>query len=254
MSETISMMSVLEAVNSLPSDQVKIPNQPVDIYIQEAENLLQWSLPDKEMLLAKGLDPFLFDAMPFSLSICRDAQAKWAAEQKLKSDATKAWQEQAPIGYALRDQLLADFRYAFRKDKELLKSVALIAEGTGNADMIQDLADLAALGKLNPIPLAAINFNIQQIDTATSLSSTLSGLLATSNGDKKTENAIFLFRNKAFTYLKNIVDEIRDCGKYAFRNIKLRRKGYKSDYLHKKYLKQVATVKAEKESKAKAIS
>jgi hypothetical protein len=248
MTEPISQTSVLEAVNSLPSDQVKIPNQPVDIYIQEAENLLQWSLPDKEILLAKGLDPFLFDAMPFSLSICRDAQAKWAAEQKQKSDATKAWQEQAPIGYALRDQLLADLRYGFRKDKELLKSVALIAEGTGNADMIQDLADLAALGKLNPIPLAAINFNIQQFDTATSLSSTLSGLLATSNGDKKTENAALLFRNKAYSYLKNIVDEIRVCGRYAFRNDKNRRKGYKSEYLRKIYQKGLVANKAKEKA------
>jgi hypothetical protein len=247
MSDPISQTSELEIVNALPSDQIKVPTQPVEVYLQESENLLKWCTPDKDTLLAKGLNPYYFDAMPFALTICRNAQATWAAEQKIKSDAAKAWQEQSPAAFKLRDQLLADFRYAFRNDPDLLKSVALVAEGSSNADMIQDLADLAALGNKNPAPLAAINFSNRSLSYAVSLSGNLAVILAESNGDKNSENATLLFRNKAYSHLKTLVDEIKACGKYAFRKDKARRKGYKSDWEHKKYLKITATKKLQNE-------
>jgi hypothetical protein len=249
MSDPITQASELEIVNSLSSDQIKVPTQPVDVYIQESENLLKWCTPDKTILLAKGLNPYYFDAMPFALAICRDAQATWAAEQKIKSDAAKAWQEQAPAAFVLRNQLVADFRYAFRNDTDLLKSVALIAEGSSNADMIQDLADLAALGNKNPTLLASINFPNRSLGYAASLSTSLAVVLAEANGDKNSENATLFFRNKAYTHLKTAVDEIKACGKYAFRGNKARLKGYKSDWEHKKYLKLTAAKKEKNEKK-----
>jgi hypothetical protein len=254
MSDPITQASELEIVKSLSSDQMKVPTQPVDVYLQEAENLLKWCTPDKDTLLAKGLNPYFFDAMPFALAICRDAQASWAAEQKIKSDAAKAWQEQSPAAFILRDQLVADFRYAFRNDPDLLKAVALIAEGSSNADMIQDLADLAALGNKNLSLLAAINFENKNLTDAASLSGSLAVVLAEANGDKTSENATLLFRNKAYSHLKTIVDEIRICGKYVFRDDKARRKGYKSDYLRKKYQKQAALKKENKTSTTTAKS
>ena len=246
MSDPISQTSELEIVNSLSSDQIKVPTQPVDVYIQEAENLLKWCTPDKDTLLAKGLNSYYFDAMPFALSICRNAQATWAAEQKIKSDAAKAWQEQAPAAFVHRNQLLADFRYAFRNDPDLLKSVALIAEGSSNADMIQDLADLAALGDKNPTLLAAINFPNRSLGYAATLSTSLAVVLAEANGDKNSENATLILRNKAYSHLKTAVDEIKACGKYAFRDDKSRLKGYKSAFWRKKYMNRT---KAEKKGK-----
>ena len=246
MSDQITQASELEIVNALPSDQIKVPTQPVDVFIQEAENQLKWCTPDKDTLIAKGLNPYYFDSMPFALAICREAQASWAAEQKIKSDAAKAWQEQSPAAYKLRDQLIADFRYAFRNDPDLLKAVALIAEGSSNADMIQDLADLAALGNKNLPLLAAINFNNRYLGTATNTSTNLALVLAEANGDKNSENATLLFRNKAYSHLKTKVDEIRVCGKYVFRNDKSRLKGYKSAFWRKKYMNRTKAEKKEK--------
>lgn len=246
MADSNFQISELEVINAIPSDQIKSPTQPVDVFLQEAENLFIWCTTDKDTLLAKGLNPYYFDAFPFALAICRDAQAKWTSEQKLKSDASKAWSEQAPTGFALRDQLLMDFRYAYRKDNELLKSVALIAEGSTNADMIQDLADLSALGKAHTAELTAIHFDFTKLDTAATLSSTLAGVLAASNGDKKSEKAELLLRNRAYTHVKEIVGEIRDCGKYAFNDNEVRLKGYKSDFWHRKYLDRAKAEKKEK--------
>ncbi|MCT4638856.1 MAG: hypothetical protein N4A72_14235 [Bacteroidales bacterium] len=48
----------------------------------------------------------------------------------------------------------------------------------------------------------------------------------------------FVMKNKAFTYLKNVIDDIRACGKFTFRNDPGRLKGYRSKYNRAKYLKR----------------
>jgi hypothetical protein len=47
----------------------------------------------------------------------------------------------------------------YRKQPDLQAAVSEIAEGNTNADLVQDLNDLAVLGRNNPEPLLATNFN-----------------------------------------------------------------------------------------------
>ncbi|WP_299583090.1 hypothetical protein [uncultured Sunxiuqinia sp.] len=44
----------------------------------------------------------------------------------------------------------------------------------------------------------------------------MGNLLGLANGDKADQNQSKLLRDKAYTYLKELVDEIRDAGKYLF--------------------------------------
>ena len=49
--------SKIEVIKAITDDQIKTPNSiPVEIYIQEAENLIAWCQEDKDQLVAKGLD------------------------------------------------------------------------------------------------------------------------------------------------------------------------------------------------------
>lgn len=239
MSDTITQASALEAIQALTATQIKIPTIPVNIYLQEATDLYEWCLPDKPKLIKADLDETILDSLPLRTALCREAQAKWSVQQKMKQEAAKAWKEQSPAGFELRDQLLCDFRYAFRKLPDLLKSVAAIDAGSSNADMIQDLADLSVLGKKNSEPLTKINFDMSQLDTAYTFSATLASLLAQVNGEKKNDNATLVFRNRTYSYLRMAVDEIRDCGKYLFRKDETRLIGYKSAHLRKEYRKSV---------------
>jgi hypothetical protein len=52
------------------------------------------------------------------------------------------------------------------------------------------------------------------------------------------QNAYKIIRDKAYAHLKELVDEIREAGKYVFRNNKNRLKGYSSDYWRKLHRKQ----------------
>jgi hypothetical protein len=141
--------------------------------------------------------------------------------------------QQAPEAYDFRNDMLASLRFAYRKDGALLSRVSAIIDGGGHADMIQDLNDIAVLGRENPDPLTAIGFDLTQLDLAAQRADELANLLAEANGDKADPNYSKTIRDKAYTHLKELVDEIREAGKYVFRNDKNRLKGYSSDYWKK---------------------
>jgi hypothetical protein len=100
--------------------------------------------------------------------------------------------------------------------------------------MIQYLNDIAVLGRENPDPLTAIGFDLTQLDLAATRADELANLLAEANGDKADPNYSKTIRDKAYTHLKELVDEIREAGKYVFRNNKNRLKGYSSNYWKKR--------------------
>ena len=58
-------------------------------------------------------------------------------------------------------------------------------------------------------------------------------LPATANGDKAEPNNSKTIRDKAYTHLKALVDEIREAGKYVFWRNPNRYKGYVSHYWKK---------------------
>ncbi len=105
-----------------------------------------------------------------------------------------------------------------------------ISEGDTNADMIQDLNDIAVLGKANEEKLSAIAFDLTRLDEAAQMSTDLAELLAIANGDKAVSSETKVIRDKAYTHLKELVDEIRAAGKYLFWRDKDRYKGYVSVY------------------------
>ncbi len=120
-------------------------------------------------------------------------------------------------------------RYAFRNQSDLLSRVSAIADGSSHADMIQDLNDLAVLGKMHLSELAAIKFNTDQLDEAAALADKMADLLGKASSEDETSEAKKL-RDKAFTLCKEAVDEVRACGQYVFWRDEERVKGYGSAY------------------------
>ncbi|NJK98756.1 MAG: hypothetical protein HC905_30995 [Bacteroidales bacterium] len=116
-------------------------------------------------------------------------------------------EENAPVAKAERDKLVHEFFHAFYKLPDLYSKVQRIAQGDSNADMVQDLIDLAVLGKSNPAPLQAINFDMTRLDNAETLSAEMAKLLAQCNGERNTGSAAYKIRNKAYLYMKMAVDE-----------------------------------------------
>ena len=110
---------------------------------------------------------------------------------------------------------------------------ANIAEGYGHADMIQDLSNLAGMGKANLEPLLKIRIDPVQLDKAAIMSDELADQLASAQVEREGSDRSLLIRDQAYTHLKEAVDEIRASGQYVFWRNEDRFEGYVSQY-HKK--------------------
>jgi hypothetical protein len=166
-----------------------------------------------------------------------EAQSRWAEKQNKQTEAIAIWKEEAPKAIEFRDTLLDELDFAYRKQPDLQAAVSEIAEGNTNADLVQDLNDLAVLGRNNPEPLLATNFNPDLLPQAAELSDTLAVVLADANGDRSATNDERVLRDQAYTYLKEAVDEVRSYGKFVFRNDAGKLKQYRSKFLRSRYLR-----------------
>jgi len=209
------------------------PAIPIAAMLQEAEDLYVWSQPDKAPLVAAGLDWTLVDSLPARTGACRYAQSLWQQQYQSREEAQREWATRSPEAYALRDELVHHFLFAYRNAPDLLAHARRIAEGAGHADMVQDLADLAVLGKANPAPLETIGLDLAQLTTAETLAEEMADLLARSNGERTNDSQLRVTRDKAYTYLKQAMDEIRRVGQYIFWRNDERQRGYTSKYIRK---------------------
>ncbi len=224
---------VLEAI---PESEIKSPRKKIEEILQEDQDLYHWSLNDEEALVKVGLDWKLVTDLPVRIGTLRYAESIWLDESKTKEEAKVAWDEKRPEAKALRDTLLRYFRFAYHKDPELLVKVKKISEGSSQADMIQDLSDLSVLGKAHPEPLTKAGMDLGLLDKAAVLAEESAKLLGISHSVVSGRNEHCITRDRAFTHLKEAVDEIRRVGQFVFWDNEKRREGYlrKSDKKRKR--------------------
>ena len=221
---------------AIKNENVKEPNLPVHIAIDEALDLQVIALQDEDALGTTDLDLNLIRDITPRAEGLRHAQALWTQVFQVKSDAEEQWKAISPEAYELRDELLHYCKYAYRNDDKLMAVVDNIASGSGNSDMVQDLTELAILGKENPTQLEAVSFDLTKLDRAAELSDTCGQLMSQVNGartanDKPAKD----MRDRAFTHLKIAVDAIRAAGKFAFWKEPERMDLYASEYSRKLY-------------------
>jgi len=213
------------------SDQdVKQPDMPIGEAVQEAENLFAWCQDDKDALIKAGLDWALVDDLPLRAGACRYAQSLWKRDSQTSEEAKREWKVKSPAAYDLRDVVLHDYTFAFRRHPDLINKVQTIREGSSRADMLQDLSDLNVLGKANTELLEVIGFDMKKLTRSATMSDDLSAVLALANGEDGNDDDAKEMRDKAYTYMKQAVDEIRTNGQYVFWRDEDRKKGYVSAY------------------------
>ena len=122
----------------------------------------------------------------------------------------------------------------YGKVPDVLGRISAIAEGYSNADMIQDLNDLATLGRDHPDGLAAIQFDMTMLDEAAQMADEMENLLGLATTERGETGEAIDLRNRAFTHLKEAVDEIRTYGQFVFRDDDKRLAGYYSLHLRRK--------------------
>ncbi|PWD99592.1 hypothetical protein [Marinilabilia rubra] len=233
MSNSQDYQAKLADAKAISGDQIQTPYMPAGIYVQEAEDLARWATKDLAQLAASGLSEHYVTDIPARAGALREVQSMWAEERRDQKDAEKEWKLKAPLAYEYRDDMIDTLRYAFRKNESLLMNVSKIADGSGHADMIQDLNDSAVLARSNPEAMQAIGVDESFWQKGAQLSDEMADLRARANGEKYADNKTKELRDQMYTLLKQAVDEVKDCGKYVFRKDKDRLQGYYSRYNQK---------------------
>lgn len=230
MTEENALQEMLPEIENVKKEDIKPCNIPISVAVQEAGNLNQRVNLDIDMLIAIGMPAELQQRLGKLRVALFTAEVNWQEQQSDREKALDLWKEKSTEFYALRKELMEYLGFAFRKDDRLMEQLADIEEGDTHADAIEDLARLAALGTQNPELVQAINYDAAKFDLANTMASEMSGVLSAANGYMYRDDERKLIRDKAYTLLKEVVDEIRDYGKFAFRNNPEHVKGYSSKY------------------------
>lgn len=224
----------LPAIKAIPEKLAQTPTLSIGILVQEAHNLYHWAITDEALLIKHGLSPKTLNNLTIATKACAEAQANWFTVRLTDQDATKKWKVTHQVALELRTELFHEFSFAFKDNKQLISLIKSIKKGEGEPNLIQDLATLASVGEDNLKSLNSINFNTNLIAKAHEISDNLSSISAQSKADKKFKDSALLLRNQAFAHLKQLVDEVRENGKFTFRNNKERYQGYLIQYKNPK--------------------
>lgn len=219
------------ALAAIPREEVTEPRLPMTVFLQEAHDLhvLASEQPVRQRLLDVGLDEEQLDALPDAVAAGRQAQSLWTVSRDTsKSTAQKKVEEES---YALRSRLLRACRWNLRKDRVAMGTVRAIADGEGLADLVQDLHDLGQLIEARAAAFAKDKtFDAQASakqarDASGNLEAGVSAeQLAADQAEAKE------LRDRAFTHLYELVDTVREAGRYAHDRDDPVRKGFASDY------------------------
>lgn len=233
--------------DAIEHDDIKQPNLPVDVANNEAMYLYDIASRDKDKFASTDVDVALIESLPIRVGGLRYSQTRWTQVFAEKSEIEKQWSLISTEGFELRDELLHFCRYAYRKEKALMNIVHRIAEGATNSDMIQDLSELSMLGKNNPTQLESVGFDLLKLDRAAELAEQGGLLLGKVNGDRDDNVKVDKdMRDRAYTYLKEAVDTIREAGRFLFWKDEEKAEQYTSAYFRK--LREAREKKEEQEA------
>lgn len=231
MNDKESFDSLKPNYDAIEKKDIKQPNLPVDVAVNEGMDLYNNAKQDSAEFATTDVDVALIEAIPVRASGLKYSQLLWDQVYKDTSDAEEEWKALSPVAYDLRDELLHVSRYAYRKDEKLMALVGRIAEGSGHADLVMDLGSLAMLGTNNPVALEAVSFDLSKLDRASQLSEQCNDLLGRVHGARTANDPTAKeMRDRAFTYLKEGVDAIREAGKFLFWKDEKRAALYSSKY------------------------
>lgn len=221
---------LLHTILIFKSGKAGSPTVPVNVLVQEADDLYLWCQDDREQLMLVGLDWNQVLLIPACAKICREFQSQWLKNYKSADKTKLEWESKSPEAVNLRNELLHDFGFAFRKDDQLLAQIKEIDRKQSRASLVQSLNDLAILGREHLAMLELIHFDRTKLETASRLAPEMADLIARIERNKNRTDESKLMRDQAYAYLKQLVDVVRECGKYKFRENPERLAGYLSDY------------------------
>lgn len=233
--------AIREKLEALPEKSVIHPTIPVEVLTDEGIDLHFTAKNDAEKLAVAGITEAIINELMTAAHGLRYLESIWIHEYKILTEGQKLWKDLRNEALELRAETLHFCRFVFRNDEMKMKVIQEIAKGRRNADLIQDLSDLTHFCELNKEALLAVNFSEEKMARIKYLLAACSEYMGIAHEDTNLKSPSMLIRNRAFTYLKQLIDEVRVAGKFVFRQKPDRLKLYASEYRRKLYRSQTSS-------------
>jgi hypothetical protein len=215
----MSLSAIKSDLEGLKPEQIRTPNLPIATALQEASDLVRLCRAERvhTAITKVGQSPDFVGVLEQRIDAAREAQSIWVSvRDQTKSSALVKLEERAG---QLRGDLLAAGRWNLREDREAQTTLSTIRGGDTVADLVQDLFDLATLYEKHRAAFETDqSFDAgarsgEAREVATQLSASISEERLGSGPAEIRD-----MRNRAFTYLDNLVSEVRAAARYAFRS------------------------------------
>lgn len=205
-----------EALLGLDPSYASAPDIPLSVAERELTSLARLAHAQQARLSRIGITADKVDllarfarrlgAIEKAWQAARGAVKLTAAQRKLRDEAE-----------ALDAKLVAGGRWGCRNDDAAQAELSRIAEGSGLADTIQDLRDLVDFWAVHEGALGVTDITRKELARAGALADALEDAAANEASDASAAHALEL-RNRAFWAADELAKEIRDGGRYAFRD------------------------------------
>eukprot|EP01029_Cantina_marsupialis_P024240 TRINITY_DN617_c4_g1_i1.p1 TRINITY_DN617_c4_g1~~TRINITY_DN617_c4_g1_i1.p1 ORF type:complete len:248 (-),score=21.47 TRINITY_DN617_c4_g1_i1:170-913(-) len=225
---------VKEGIEAILLEKVIPITMPVNVLVREAIDMSRCARVDIKALT--GINYTIEKVVDVELraKACQDAESLWLEENHCANTAEESWAVLRDEVNEAKFETIHTFKYAYRDDANVLAALAAVSEGASHADALQDLSDLVVIGKKHSEPLEAINYDLTKLDALAKLGQDASDALAIANEHRLRGSEAKVYRDKAYTYLKEGFDELRAAGKFLFHKNPKKLKGYVSRYWKKK--------------------
>jgi hypothetical protein len=198
---------------------VEIPIRPL---IQIAENLYERGTRDSDLLQKYNYDISKLKIIPELCNQLRDKSADFFDVRFDQSKSQKEFLKMREIADDLIYSCLAFFDVAFYGNSELMTKVSQIRAGGSHADSIQDLVDIKKVAENNKELLDKVGFDFSVLDQIPEMASKMANMLAKSTADNSESPVQRVARDKVYTVLRDLLDELVRYGRLATRdNLKI---------------------------------
>ena len=109
--------ALLGVVRAIDDDSYLALYAPSEVVCSEAHDLYVWATPDKALLMKRGFEPEWLDSLPIRIGAFRYAESVWKAMWLTREGAQVEWDKREAGAYELRDELVHELGFAYRRDR-----------------------------------------------------------------------------------------------------------------------------------------
>ncbi|HTN85759.1 MAG TPA: hypothetical protein VL242_18795 [Sorangium sp.] len=205
-----------EALLALDPTYASGPDMPLSVAERELTSLARLAQAHAARLSRIGI---ISDKVDLLARFARRLGALEKAWQRARGavQLTSAQRKLRDEAEALDAKLVAGGRWGCRDDAAAQAELSRIADGSGLADTIRDLRDLVDFWSDHESALGVTDITRKELERAGALADALEDAAANEASDASAAHALEL-RNRCFWAADDLAKEVREGGRYAFRD------------------------------------